>query len=78
MSSKGAQFDTTANRRRFLQWIAGSSAIAWTGSNQLSEAIEAHNRLPDPMMWAPRNLNYMISSPKSPCSGQAQTTAHPL
>ena len=64
MSASTEQFNTAANRRRFLQWLAGSSAVALAGSGRLAEALEAPHLLPDPMTWAPRDLDYIISSPK--------------
>lgn len=64
MSGSSEQFDVIANRRRFLKWLGGSAAVAWVGAGKLAEALEAPNRLPDPMMWAPRDLEYLISSPK--------------
>ena len=58
------QFDVRANRRRFLQFLAGSSAVTWSGG-LIGEALaETPNRLPDPMVWAPRQLDKPIDSPR--------------
>ncbi len=56
-------YDSAANRRRFVQFLASSAAVSWTGS-ALAQALEARDPLPDPMMWAPRDVNYLIGSPK--------------
>jgi isopentenyl diphosphate isomerase/L-lactate dehydrogenase-like FMN-dependent dehydrogenase len=58
-----SQFDPAANRRRFLQYLASSAAVSWSGS-ALAQALEARRLLPDPMTWAPRDVNYLIASPK--------------
>ena len=57
-----SQFDTAANRRRFLSYIAGSACFAAGG--RLAAATEAPSRLPDPVVWAPRDLDHLIASPK--------------
>ena len=49
-----SQFDPVANRRRFLQYLASSAAVSWSGS-ALAQALEARRPLPDPMTWAPRD-----------------------
>ena len=54
--------DTTASRRRFLQFLAASPLLA--GSDLAAFANETPSRLPDPMVWAPRNLDKLIASPK--------------
>ncbi len=59
-----SQFDVAANRRRFLRMLAGSASVAWAGHGSIARALEAPNRLPDPMSWAPRDLDYLIPSPK--------------
>ena len=52
----------TTSRRRFLQFLAASPLLA--GSDLAAMANEAPSRLPDPMIWAPRNLDNLIKSPK--------------
>src|SRR5205823_11255137 len=51
-----------ASRRKFLQFLAASPLLA--GSDLAAMAAESPNRLPDPMVWAPRNLDKLISSPR--------------
>lgn len=64
MSMHDDQFDTRANRRRFLKYLAGSASVAYGGGGSLTHALEAPSRLPDPMIWAPRDLDHLIASPK--------------
>jgi 4-hydroxymandelate oxidase len=52
----------TTSRRRFLQFLAASPLLA--GSDLAAMATEAPSRLPDPMIWAPRDLDKLITSPK--------------
>ncbi len=59
-----SQFDANANRRRFLHYLAGSASVAYAGGGSLAHALEAPSRLPDPMIWAPRDLDHLIASPK--------------
>src|SRR6266702_4044164 len=54
--------DQVASRRRFLQFLAASPLLA--GSDLAAWASENPSRLPDPMVWAPRTLDKLISSPK--------------
>ncbi len=64
MTDDNGQFSTAANRRRFLKYLAGSGAVALSGHGELANALEAPNRLPDPMVWAPRDLDHLITTPK--------------
>ena len=58
--------DSETSRRRFLQFLATSPLVA---SGSLSGfAAEMPAREPDPMIWAPRDPNYLISSPKEATS----------
>jgi isopentenyl diphosphate isomerase/L-lactate dehydrogenase-like FMN-dependent dehydrogenase len=58
--------DSETSRRRFLQFLAASPLVA---SGSLSGfAAEMPSRQPDPMIWAPRDPNYLISSPKEATS----------
>jgi 4-hydroxymandelate oxidase len=52
----------TASRRKFLQFLAASPLLA--ASDLAAFANESPNRLPDPMVWSPRNLDRMIKDPK--------------
>src|SRR5262249_1450426 len=54
--------DRAASRRRFLQFLAASPLLA--ASDFSAIAAETPSRLPDPMIWAPRNLDTLITSPK--------------
>ena len=50
--------DQAASRRLFLKFLAASPLLA--ASDLAAFANEAPSRLPDPMMWAPRNLDKLI------------------
>ena len=52
--------DKSASRRRFLQFLAASPLLAHGAA--LAE------RLPDPMVWAPRDLDHLIENPKDALS----------
>ena len=47
-----------ASRRKFLQFLAASPLLA--ASDLAAFANEAPNRLPDPMVWSPPNLDRLI------------------
>src|SRR6266571_3504213 len=57
-----SDFDQYTSRRKFLQFLAASPFFA--ASDLAAFANETPSRLPDPMQWAPRNLDKLISSPK--------------
>src|SRR5262245_53771995 len=59
MSSEDVQ---RASRRKFLQFLAASPFLAT--SDLAAFAAERPGLLPDPMLWAPRALDKLISSPK--------------
>jgi 4-hydroxymandelate oxidase len=54
--------DQATSRRRFLQFLAASPLLAT--SDLAAMAAETPSRLPDPMIWAPRTLDKLITSPK--------------
>jgi 4-hydroxymandelate oxidase len=54
--------DPRTSRRRFLQFLAASPFYA--SSTLAAYAAETPSRLPDPMIWAPRDLDHLIASPK--------------
>ena len=54
--------DQATSRRRFLQFLAASPLLA--ASDLAAMAAETPSRLPDPMIWAPRTIDRLISSPK--------------
>jgi 4-hydroxymandelate oxidase len=58
--------DPQASRRRFLQFLAASPFFA--SGSLVAFAGETPSRLPDPMIWAPRDLDHLISSPKEAVS----------
>ena len=49
-------------RRRFLKYLAASPLL--TGSDLSAQ----EQRLPDPMVWAPRSLDKLIESPREALS----------
>jgi 4-hydroxymandelate oxidase len=59
MSSDAIQH---ASRRKFLQFLAASPLVAAT--DFAAFAAERPGLLPDPMLWAPRTLDKVITSPK--------------
>src|SRR5438132_14152152 len=54
--------DQVTSRRLFLKFLAASPLLA--ASDLAAMAAETPSRLPDPMMWSPRNLDKLIASPK--------------
>src|SRR5580704_13443006 len=58
------QFDQAANRRRFLQFIAASTALGYADKLALAETLLPKTKLPDPMIWAPLDAANLIKSPK--------------
>jgi 4-hydroxymandelate oxidase len=54
--------DPRRSRRHFLQFLAASPFYA--SSTLAAFAAETPSRLPDPMIWSPRDLDHLISTPK--------------
>src|SRR5215207_7591854 len=54
--------DQATSRRHFLKFLAGSPLFASGAVSAL--AGESRSKLPDPMLWAPQNLEELIKSPK--------------
>jgi isopentenyl diphosphate isomerase/L-lactate dehydrogenase-like FMN-dependent dehydrogenase len=54
--------DQATCRRQFLKFLAASPLFA--ASALAAFATEVPSRLPDPMMWAPRSLDKLITTPK--------------
>ena len=52
------------SRRKFLQFLAASPLYAGGGAAALAQDLSARPRLPDPMIWAPRDLENPIASPQ--------------
>jgi 4-hydroxymandelate oxidase len=57
-------FDQAANRRRFLQFIAGSTALSYADKLAFAETLLPKSKLPDPLAWAPLDATNLIKSPK--------------
>jgi 4-hydroxymandelate oxidase len=62
--SMSSEFDPSANRRRFLQFLAASPLLAAGGSQALADVLLPHNKLPDPLMWGPFDAASLIKAPK--------------
>ena len=58
--------DPRTSRRHFLQFLAASPFYA--SSTLAAYAAETPSRLPDPMIWAPRDLDHLIATPKEASS----------
>jgi 4-hydroxymandelate oxidase len=58
------QFDRVTTRRRFVQFLAASPLFTHSGAPAFAQNTSAPARLPDPMVWAPRELDNLISDPK--------------
>src|SRR6516162_7503959 len=56
--------DEAASRRRFLQFLAASSALTYADARALAETLLPKAKLPDPMTWAPLDANNLIKTPK--------------
>jgi isopentenyl diphosphate isomerase/L-lactate dehydrogenase-like FMN-dependent dehydrogenase len=56
--------DQVESRRAFLKFLAASPLLAASDLAAWANENPQGYRLPDPMMWAPRNLDRLISSPK--------------
>jgi 4-hydroxymandelate oxidase len=54
--------DQGTSRRHFLRFLAGSPLFAGGAVSAL--AGESPSKLPDPMLWAPQNLEELIKTPK--------------
>ena len=54
--------DPRTSCRHFLQFLAASPFYA--SSTLAAFAAETPSRLPDPMIWAPRDLDHLIATPK--------------
>jgi 4-hydroxymandelate oxidase len=59
--------DWRASRRRFLQFLAASPLCA-PGAAAVAQVPSPPPKLPDPMVWAPRDLEALITSPKDALS----------
>ena len=57
------QLRQISSRRRLLQFLVAGTLCTQHGVPALAQNA-APPRLPDPMSWAPRDLNNLISDPK--------------
>jgi 4-hydroxymandelate oxidase len=54
-----------ASRRKFLQFLAASPALAATGGvSAFAETLMPRTMVTDPLMWGPRQSEHLIKSPK--------------
>lgn len=51
------------SRRQFLRFLAASPVLPWASRSALGQTAPTQ-RLPDPMLWAPRELETLIAHPK--------------
>src|SRR5262252_8611632 len=58
------EIDRATNRRRFLQFVAASSALSYADARAFAETLLPKAKLPDPMLWAPLDANNLIKTPK--------------
>jgi isopentenyl diphosphate isomerase/L-lactate dehydrogenase-like FMN-dependent dehydrogenase len=56
--------DLATTRRRFVQFLAASPLLSHCCTRALAGDTAVPTRLPDPMVWAPRELDNLISDPK--------------
>src|SRR6185369_6181385 len=59
-----SEYDRAANRRHFLQYLAASPLAAMGGAQAFAETLLPKTMVPDPLMWAPRQSDQLIKSPK--------------
>jgi 4-hydroxymandelate oxidase len=52
------------SRRLFLQFLAGSPLLTSAGASALAQGLSPPQKPPDPMVWAPRDLETLIASPR--------------
>ncbi len=61
---KSGQYDREFNRRRFLSFLAASPLAAHGATSGFAQGLSAPPKLPDPMIWAPLELDKLITDPK--------------
>jgi len=57
-------FDRAASRRKFLQFVAASTALGYADARAFAETLMPKSKLPDPLIWAPLDTNNLIKTPK--------------
>src|SRR5262249_36333292 len=58
-----SSLSTSVSRRRLLHFIAGSPLFMYSGAARAQGVLP-----PDPMVWAPRDLENLIANPKDALS----------
>jgi 4-hydroxymandelate oxidase len=58
------EIDQAKSRRKFLQFIAASTALGYADKLAFAETLLPKSKLPDPMIWAPLEPANLIKSPK--------------
>jgi 4-hydroxymandelate oxidase len=58
------RFDRATTRRRLVQFLAASPLFVHPGAPAFAQSTPTPSRLADPMVWAPRDLDTLISDPK--------------
>ncbi len=58
------EFHQALSRRKFLQFLAASSALSYADAQAVAETLAPKTKLPDPLIWAPFDANNLIKSPK--------------
>jgi 4-hydroxymandelate oxidase len=58
------EFDRATSRRKFLGFLAASTALTYTDALALAETLLPKSKLPDPLMWSPLDVNNLIKDPK--------------
>jgi 4-hydroxymandelate oxidase len=56
--------DQATSRRRFIQFLAASPLFGGTSLSALAQEGMFPERRPDPFVWAPRDYEHLIASPK--------------
>jgi len=56
--------DRATNRRRLIKFLAASPLFAGTSLSSLAQERAVPQLRPDPYVWAPRDYEHLISSPK--------------
>src|SRR5439155_4565449 len=56
--------DRNTSRRHLLKFLAAGPLFAHLGAPAFAQNTSPPSRLPDPMSWAPRDLDNLISDPK--------------
>ena len=58
------EIDQARSRRKFLQFIAASTALGYADKLAFAETLLPKSKLPDPMIWAPLDPANLVKSPK--------------